>query len=141
VSYKQNTHYAKKYRYDSFEFVVPELVELLKAKAEKWVRHTNERHAHDRAEMLDPATHTKKELKENQIQIDESPERYAPVMIKDYKKYASYDCRYQILLNPADGTFDFEIRSEMNYMDKLKKGLKRKQEKEALNETGNVPKP
>jgi len=132
VSYKQNTHYAKKYRYDSFEFVVPELVELLKAKAEKWVRYTNERHAKDRAEMLDPTIHTKKELKENQISVDESPQWYAPVTVKDYKKYSSYDCRYQILLNPADGTFDFEIRSEMNFMDKLQKGLKRKQEKAAL---------
>jgi hypothetical protein len=138
MSYTRQTDYRRKYRFDSFDFKVPEFIELLKQKAEKWVVYTNKQRADDRAEMLDPATHNKKELKEQEKQIKESPEWYAPVTISDYASQASWDCKYQVLIDPADGTFNITLRTEMNYMDKLNKGLKRKQEKEEDNANRNT---
>jgi hypothetical protein len=51
MSYTRQTDYRRKYRFDSFDFKVPEFVELLKQKAEKWVMDTNKQRADDRDEL------------------------------------------------------------------------------------------
>ena len=132
MSYKYTTDYKRKYRFDSFDFTVPEFVELLRQKAEAWVIEENAERKIRVREMLDPAQNNKKDIKENEEYIKEHPEYYDEVTIKDYKRFASYDCRYQIFIDPADGSFNITMKTEMGYMDKLHKGLKKKQEKGTL---------
>jgi hypothetical protein len=129
MSYTHKTDYKRKYRFDSFDFKVPEFIDLLTTKAETWVIDENASRIKSCQEMMDPKQNSKEDLKQNAKRIKEHPDWYGPVTINDFIHRATWECRYQVFINPVDGSFNITLKTEMGYMDKLNKGLKRKQEK------------
>jgi hypothetical protein len=139
VSYTHNVEYRRKYKFDSFDFKVPEFIELFKEKAEKWVIEENAERKKRIAELTDTTQLSKKEIIEYEKYIKKSPQYYGPVTIKDYVHWAAWQCRFQVIIDPVDGSFNITVKTQMNYMDKLQKGLKRKQEQGGQNENRVTP--
>jgi hypothetical protein len=82
MSYKQTTRYGRKYKYDTFDFKVPEFAELLK----------------------------------------KTPEGYR----SGYGYILENHGGKRWIYLPDDGKFTIVIKSDMDYMDKLKKANKNK---------------
>jgi hypothetical protein len=135
--------------YNKFEFEVPEIVELFKDDAEKWVREENEERKKAIAQAQsqfdeDGNKKTKKQMKEDADELkNDWDDYYRPVTIKDYGENG-YGRRYQnISIDEGTGKFDVEFAKEMTAFDKLKGANKRHNEKkqEVTNEDRNLVKP
>jgi hypothetical protein len=141
MGYKYYTRYARKYKYDTFEFEIPEIVALFKEEAEKWAVDENkerlERFTKIQSDIDEDGkkkSNYKKKQDAQEIK-DDWDDYYRPVIAEEYGT-CGYGTEYvNIRVDKATGKFSFKFCNEMSVLDKLKGHNKKRNEKEAANGT------
>ena len=145
MGYKYYTRYARKYKYDTFEFEIPEIVALFKEEAVSWEKEENESRLKAIAELQsDFDAMGKKKLKYQKEEDaktlkDDWDEYYKPVTAEEYGSRGYGTHHERINIDTATGKFSFKFCNEMSVLDKLKGHNKKRNEKEAANGTKETP--